>query len=157
MQLCRTIFKAVNRCRPPNSRARFPIYMISPSAFWSPPGAGGGICLVWTGNLNSSANTMTDGKIPVGTCDQQTGCDLFSLRGRQQTYCVCGTAVTNIWFENFLRAGSVSSEAGGEMLPVRFLKEERRIFRVTQGRRKEVENEWKSLWYSCSRFTASAC
>lgn len=114
MQLCQTIFKAVNRCRPPNSRARFPIYMISPSAFWSPPGAGGGICLVWTGNLNSSANTMTDGKIPVGTCDQQTGCDLFSLRGRQQTYCVCGTAVTNIWFENFLRAGSISSGGGGE-------------------------------------------
>lgn len=127
MQLCRAIFKAGNRCRSPDSRARFPIYMISPVAFWSPAGAGGGICLVWTGNLNSSANTMTDGKIPVGTCDQQTGCDLFSLRGRQQTYCVCGTAATNISFENFLRAGSISREVG-EVLPVRFLLWERRVF-----------------------------
>lgn len=38
--------------------------------FWSAPGAGGGIWLVWAGNGNSPANTGTDGKIPVGTWDQ---------------------------------------------------------------------------------------
>lgn len=62
--------------------------------FWSAPGAGGGICSVWAGNGNSPASTGTDGKGSVGTWDQRSGRDLFSLQGRQQALSVCTAAGT---------------------------------------------------------------
>lgn len=83
MSRCQRRFKALNRCKsqsptprhvPPSTRSLLKCWEVE---------------FVWYGLEMETApqNAGTDGEIPVGTWDQRSGRDLFSLQGRHWVVC----------------------------------------------------------------------